>query len=323
MNLSVIIVNWNTRDLLLQCLESVYQSVCGKEIEVFVVDNGSIDGSLSVARERFPETRFIENRKNLGFAKANNQALGLSSGDYILLLNPDTLVKNGAIEKLLAFMEAHPGAGGAGAQLLNSGGTRQNSIANFPSLATELIPKRLLRWLFPKAFPGKEKKYSEPIEVDSVIGACMILRREVIEQVGGLDEDYFLFMEETDWCYRMRKAGWKIYHIPQAEVYHFQGKSVEVKKMKAKVEYYRSRYLFFKKHKGGLQWLVLHMGLTIRLLAELVLMILVCFLSCWAIQRWRRRLLVYAYLMWWHLKGCPEAMGIKPILREDSFSVGS
>ena len=312
MNLSIIIVNWNTRDLLLQCLESVYQSVCGMGKEVFVVDNGSIDGSLSVARDRFPETRFIENRKNVGFAKANNQALVLSKGDYILLLNPDTLLKDGAIGKLLSFMETHPEAGGAGAQLLNLDGTRQNSIANFPSLATELIHKRFLRKLFPKAFPGKEKNYSEPIEVESVIGACMILRRDVIAQVGGLDEDYFLFMEETDWCYRMRKAGWKIYHVPGAEVYHFQGKSVGINKKHAKVEYYRSRYLFFKKNRGGFQWLALHLGLRIRLCAELFLMSLVCFLSCWAVQKWRRKLWIYAYLMWWHLRGCPGDMGMKP-----------
>ncbi len=322
MDLSIIIVNWNTQDLLLQCLESVYHSVFGIEKEVFVVDNGSIDGTLPVARERFPETRFIENQRNLGFSKANNQALGLSRGEYILLLNPDTLVKNGAIEKLLSFMKAHPRAGGAGALLLNSDGTRQNSIANFPSLATELIPKSLLRWLFPEVFPGKEKNYSKPIEVESVIGACMILRRDVIEQVGGLDEDYFLFMEETDWCYRIRKAGWKIYHVPQAEVYHFQGKSVEIKKKNAKVEYYRSRYVFFKKNRGWNQWLILLLGLMFRLGAELILMILVCLLSCCTIQKWRRRLLIYAYLMWWHLRGCPEEMGMKPTSWEYSFPVG-
>jgi GT2 family glycosyltransferase len=321
MDLSVIIVNWNTKDLLLQCLKSVYQAVCGIEKEVFVVDNGSIDGSMPVARERFPETNLIENPKNLGFAKANNQAMGLSTGEYILLLNPDTLVTNGAIEKLVSFMKAHPEAGGAGVQLLNSDGTRQNSIANFPSLATELINKSLLRWLFPKIFPGKERSYSEPIEVESVIGACMILRREAMEQVGGLDEDYFLFLEETDWCYRIRKAGWKIYHIPQAEIYHFQGKSAEIEEKNAKVEYYRSRYLFFKKNKGRVQWLILLIGLMIRLWTELTFMATVCFFSCCTVKKWRRKLLIYAYLVGWHLRGCPEEMGMKPIFREDYFSV--
>ena len=112
-------------------------------------------------------------------------------------------------------MDSHPETGVAGAQLLNSDGSKQNSIANFPSLATELLNKSLLRWLFPERFPGKERDYSEPIEVDSVIGACMMVRREALDQVGLLDEDYFLFLEETDWCYRMKRAGWKIYHVPR------------------------------------------------------------------------------------------------------------
>jgi hypothetical protein len=313
MDLSIIIVNWNTKKLLLQCLESVYQTMKRIEMEVFVVDNGSIDGSIAATKKRFPEVKFIQNEMNLGFARANNQALNLAKGRYLLLLNPDTQVKNGAIERLISFMDIHPEAGGAGAQLLNSDGSRQNSIANFPSLPTELLNKSLLRWLFPKAFPGKERNYLEPIEVDSVIGACMIIRRDAIEQVGLLDEDYFLFLEETDWCYRIKGAGWKIYHVPQAEIYHFQGKGVEVEKKKARVEYYRSRYHFFKKNKGRLQWLILLIGLVIRLWTELIFMAIACFFSFFTIKKWRRRLSIYAYLMLWHLKGCPKGMGLKPI----------
>ena len=316
MDLSIIIVNWNTKKLLLQCLESVYQTIKRiemEEMEVFVVDNGSIDGSIAATKERFPEVKFIQNEMNLGFARANNQALNLAKGRYLLLLNPDTQVKNGAIERLISFMDIHPEAGGVGAQLLNSDGSRQNSIANFPSLPTELLNKSLLRWLFPKAFPGKERNYLEPIEVDSVIGACMIIRRDAIEQVGLLDEDYFLFLEETDWCYRIKGAGWKIYHVPQAEIYHFQGKGVEVEKKKARVEYYHSRYHFFKKNKGRLQWLILLIGLVIRLWTELIFMAIACFFSFFTIKKWRRRLSIYAYLMLWHLKGCPKGMGLKPI----------
>jgi GT2 family glycosyltransferase len=312
MDLSIIIVNWNTKNLLIQCLESVYQTIKRIEMEVFVVDNGSIDGSVVAAKERFPEVKFIQNEINLGFAMANNQALRLAKGRYLLLLNPDTQVKKGAIERLISFMDAHSEAGGAGAQLLNSDGSRQNSIANFPSLATELLNKSLLRWLFPKAFPGKERNYPEPIEVDSVIGACMIIRRDAIEQVGLLDEDYFLFLEETDWCYRMKRVGWKIYHVPQAEIYHFQGKGVEIEKKKARVEYYRSRYHFFKKNRGGLQWFILLIGLMIRLWTELIFMTIACFFSFYTIKRWRRKLSIYAHLMWWHLKGCPKGMGLRP-----------
>jgi GT2 family glycosyltransferase len=283
----------------------------GFRIEVLVVDNGSQDGSGSEVKKRFPFVRLIENDKNLGFARAVNQGLQKASGRYVLLLNPDTQVKNGAIERLMSFMDAHPKAGISGAQLLNSNGSKQNSIANFPSLATELLNKNLLRWLSPERFPGKERNYSEPIEVDSVIGACMMVRREALDQVGFLDEDYFLFLEETDWCYRMKKAGWKIYHNPQVEVYHFQGKSAEAERKRAKVEYYRSRYHFFKKNKGNLQWVILLIGLLIRLGFELLSMAVASVVTFFAIKGWRKKLAIYTYLFWWHLKLCPEDMGLR------------
>ena len=313
MDLSIIIVNWNTKNLLLQCLESVYQTIKRIEMEVFVVDNGSIDGSIAAAKGRFPEVKFIQNEINLGFARANNQALSLAKGRYLLLLNPDTQVKKGALERLISFMDAHPEAGGAGAQLLNSDGSRQNSIANFPSLATELLNKSLLRWLFPKAYPGKERNYLEPIEVDSVIGACMVVKRDAIEPVGLLDEGYFLFLEETDWCYRMKRTGWKIYHVPQAEIYHFQGKGVEMEKKKARVEYYRSLYRFFKKNRGRWQWVILLIGSVIKLVVELVFMGIASLFTFFTIKKWENKLSIYVYLMWWHLKGCPEGMGLKEI----------
>jgi GT2 family glycosyltransferase len=313
MDLSVIIVNWNTKDFLLQCLESVYQSLKGKEIEVFVVDNGSTDGSSTAVKERFPKVKFVQNDINLGFARANNQALTLAAGKHLLLLNPDTEAKEGAIEKLLSFMVGHPESGAAGAQLLNLDGSKQNSIAKFPSLATELLNKSLLRWLFPEAFPGKERDYSQPIEVDSVIGACMMIRRDAMAQVGLLDEDYFLFLEETDWCYRMKRAGWKIYHVPQAEVYHFQGKGVEIEKKRARVEYFHSRYHFFKKNRGSLQWAILLVGSFIKLMVELLIMAVGCLFTCFAVKKWKRKLSIYSYLMWWHLRGCPKGMGLKEI----------
>ncbi len=311
MDLSIIIVNWNTRNLLIQCLNSIYQTVRTVEMEVWVVDNGSKDGSGAAAAERFPETKFVQNKMNFGFARANNQVLNMAAGRYLLLLNPDTEVSKGAVEKLISFMDTHPEAGGAGVQLINSDGSKQNSIANFPSLASELLNKNLLRWLFPKRFPGKERNYSEPIEVDSVIGACMMVRREALDQVGFLDEDYFLFLEETDWCYRMKRAGWKIYHVPQAEVYHFQGKSAETERKRAKVEYYRSRYHFFRKNRGNLQWVILLVGLLIRLGFEMLSVATASLVTLFAIKGWRKKLAIYSYLFWWHLKLCPEDMGLR------------
>jgi len=311
MELSIIIVNWNTKDYLIRCLKSLEQTVRHLKMEIIVIDNGSSDRSVESIRQEFTKAIVIMNPVNLGFAKANNQAVTLSKGRYVLLLNPDTEATEGAIENLVAFMEGHQEAGVAGAQLLNSDGSKQNSIASFPSLATELLNKNFLRWLFPNRYPGKENTYAGPIEVDSVIGACMMVRREAIDQVGLLDEDYFLFLEETDWCYRMKQRGWKIYHVPQAEVIHFQGKSAEKDKKRAKVEYYRSRYLFFKKHRGTWQWMVLVIGLLMRLGIEFFSMALACLLTCFSIKSWRKKYFTYAYLLWWHLKGCPEGMGLK------------
>jgi GT2 family glycosyltransferase len=308
---SIIIVNWNTKEFLLPCVRSVLESEQGISSELIVVDNGSRDASANEVKMTFPSIRLVENHKNIGFAKAVNQGLQKASGGYILLLNPDTQIKSGTIGRLVSFMDSHPDTGVAGAQLLNSDGSKQNSIANFPSLATELVNKRLLRWLFPKRYPGKERHHPEPVEVDSVIGACMIVRREALDQVGFLDEDYFLFLEETDWCYRMKKAGWKIYHIPQVEVYHFQGKSAEKEKERARVEYFRSRYHFFKKNKGNLQWVILLIGLLIRLGFELLSMAVASVVTLFRVKNWRKKLSIYAYLFWWHLKLCPEDMGLR------------
>ncbi len=311
-DLSVIIVNWNTKEYLFHCIDSILQKKGSIRTEIIVIDNGSRDRSGEEVKRQFPGIHLIENGRNLGFAKAVNQGLRVSSGRYLLLLNPDTQVREGAIENLVSFMESHAEAGVAGAQLLNGDGSKQNSIANFPSLTTELLNKNLLRRLFPRKFPGKERDYPEPIEVDSVIGACMVVRRDVLDQVGLLDEDYFLFLEETDWCYRIKRAGWKVYHVPQAEIIHFQGKSAEAVKKRARVEFYRSRYLFFRKNMGSLHRLILLIGLVIRLAVELVSTGVVCLLTLFSVKKRRQRFSIYAYLLWWHLRLCPEEGGVSP-----------
>ena len=311
MVLTIVIVNWNTREDLLSCLESIQANLGGVPSEVRIVDNGSKDGSIEAVRQRYPWAITVANGRNEGFARAANQGLKEMKGRYALLLNPDTRLKRGGIEPLISFMETHPEAGAAGPQLLNADGSKQNSIANFPSLTTEFLNKRLLRWLLPGRFPGKERRYTGPVEVDSVIGACMMVRGDALRQVGLLDESYFLFLEETDWCYRSKKAGWKIYHVPQAEIVHFQGKSAGAEKAKARVEYYRSRYTFFKKHRGPLQWVILLLGGWIRLSVELLGMAIICVATLFTIKKWRRRLSIYAYLLWWHLRLCPKGMGLR------------
>jgi GT2 family glycosyltransferase len=309
-DLSVIIVNWNTRELLLKCIESFYRTVKGLGFEIFVVDNGSSDGSPDSVQRRFPEIELIRNRRNLGFARANNEALKRSKGRYALLLNTDVILTDDAVEKLVEFMEENPTVGIAGGQLINGDGSKQNSFDNFPSLATEALNKSLLRMFFPKRYPSKRVDYREPIDVHSVIGACMIIRSQSIKEVGLLDEDYFFFLEETDWCYRMRRRRWRVCHMPQAKIVHLQGKTANLVKDRAKIEYYRSLYLFFKKHRGIVESALLRGCLFSRFCIDFLLTFLVCLFTAFRRKRLREKLGIYSKLIYWHLRLCPEGMGL-------------
>jgi GT2 family glycosyltransferase len=309
-DLSVIIVNWNTKELLLNCIESLYRTIKGLSFEIFVVDNGSKDGSVNSVRKAFPEIELIQNQRNLGFARANNEALRKRKGQYALLSNTDVILKDGAIETLAEFMDRNPDVGIAGGQLINGDGSKQNSFDNFPSLATEVLNKSLLRILFPTRYPSKRVSYSSPIDVQSVIGACMIVRSQAIREVGLLDEDYFFFMEETDWCYRMKRRGWHVCYVPRAEIIHLQGRTANLVKDRAKIEYYRSLYLFFKKHKGRAQSTILRSFLFFRFCVDFLLTLFSSLLTGFRRERLKRKLNVYARLIYWHLKWCPEEMGL-------------
>jgi len=310
MDLSCILVNWNTKDLILGALRSVVETVHGFVYEIIVVDNGSRDGSPAAVAEAFPQVRLIRNDTNHGFARAVNQALAQARGRYIMLLNSDARLMEGAVQALMAFMEENPDVGIAGGQLINADGSRQNSIAPFPSLATELLNKRLLRTLFPHRYPGKERNYPRPINVDSLVGACIIVRRQAIAEVGNLDEGYFFFMEETDWCFRMKKQGWRISFVPGAHILHLQGSSVARAKTEARIEYYRSRYRFFAQWRGRTETILLQGGLILRLVGEVAANSLLL----WK-KRYRERWRSYWRLLLWHLRGCPSNEG----LREGSY----
>lgn len=309
-DIAVIIVTWNTREMTLRCLEHLNAALGGLDAEVFVVDNASADDTARAIREKHPGVKLIVSEKNLGFAGGNNLALDKADAKYVLLLNSDAMVEPGAVKELFRFMESHQDAGACGAQLLNEDGTRQNSFANFPSFATELLPKSLLRSLFPKKYPRKKQEYREPIEVDSVLGACMMVRNEVVKKVGALDANFFFLYEETDWCLRMRKAGWRIFFVPQARVFHLQGKTKASRRAAAKIEYYRSLYKYFRKHYGkapaalmrGLKFC----ALCVNMLSLFVGNVLTAFL----IPRWRLRLAVYAKAWLWHVMLCPARAGL-------------
>ena len=224
------------------------------------------------------------------------------------------------MEELVAFMDKTPRAGIAAGQLLNRDGSKQNSLDNFPSLLTLTMSQALLSLLWPKRFLGKRRRYPEPIEVESVVGACMLVRKEAMEEVGPLDEDYFFFFEETDWCFRMRKKGWGVYHIPGARVIHLQGATAERFHSRARLEFYRSRYLFCRKHRGGLALAELRVTVFMKLVFNLLFLTLSCLASAGTVAEWRRRLATYARLLFWHLRLCPEGNGLREI-EERAFVV--
>ena len=304
MDVSIIIVNWNTKKLLLDCICSIYETVKNISFEIWLVDNASSDGSVEAVKQNYSDVKIIQNKKNLGFAVANNIALERICGQYALLLNTDTILTNGAVEDLFDFMEKKQNAGMACGQLLNQDGSKQNSIANFPGIGSLLCNESLLQILFPKKFPGKRREYKKPVEVDSCIGACLMVRKKAMDEVGLLDKRYFFFFEETDWAYRMEQAGWKIYFVPWARIFHFQGQSVG-HNVKSRIMFYRSRYFYFKKwHKNSYPFirlivfarLLINTGLNIAGLAGTLGMH----------AGIRKKLSVYTALILWHLGGCPE-----------------
>jgi hypothetical protein len=310
-DISFIIVNWNTRDILINCLNSIHETVTDIDREIYVVDNNSTDGSQEAVKNGFPDVKLIENSTNTGFAHANNQALSVMQGRFAVLLNSDAVLQEGAIKSLLTFMINTPEVGIAGVQLLNDDGSKQNSIDNFPSLETEIFNKSILRLIFPNKYPSKARNYNAPIEVDSVIGACMMVRKEAVDEVGLLDEDYFIFLEETDWCFRMYKKGWKVYHVPDSRVFHLSGHSKKKTPGESQIEYYKSLYMFFRKNKGLGSCLTLRILKPCKLLINLFLNILGNLITLFQSKKLRSRLLKYYKLLMWHLLLCPDSMGIQ------------
>lgn len=304
MDLSVVIVNWNTKDLLRGCLQSVYRTVKDISFEVIVVDNASQDGSVAMLKEDFPEVQVIENDTNKGFGAANNQALRVMQGRYALLLNTDTVLTDGAVRQLFSFLERHPDAAMACGQLLNEDGSRQNSVAAFPTLLTLLFNTSVLEYLFPARYPSKRQDYEGPVEVESCIGACLMVRKKTIDEVGLFDERFFFFLEETDWAFRMKKAGWKVCFIHSATIYHFQGRSIG-HGVESRIAFYRSRYAYFRKWYKRPYYILARFLIFGRLTVDLVSMAAANLLLLGANRKIRTRLAVYSRLVLWHLQGCP------------------
>jgi hypothetical protein len=272
-DLSVCIVNWNTRSDLEHALDSVLKADQGLDLQVIVVDNASRDGSADMVRERFAQVSLIRSPQNLGFARGYNLAARQARGRYLLILNPDTEARPDALRRLVEFMDAHPAAAAAGPRLLNSDGTLQLSCRRFPRALAGVFRNTFLGRLFPgnryaAHYLMTDWNHAEPREVDWVSGAAMCVRREAWDQIGGFDERFFMYAEDMDWCLRAREAGWQIHYVPDAAIIHRVGRSSDQRPAAMVVQFHRSMARFYCKHYArrwpwGLRWLPL-VGIWVR-----------------------------------------------------------
>jgi GT2 family glycosyltransferase len=249
--LSILIVNWNTRQDLLHCLASItaYPPTCPYEILVY--DNASTDGSAEAVAAQYPQVRLEVGTENLGFARANNREAALAKGECWLLLNPDTLVHPGAIDKLLRYLVELPCVAAVGPRLVNSDGSLQLSIWRRPTLFREWWRLFHLDWLYPLSeYPSSTLTSQLPRRVDVLHGACFLLRREALQNMALFDEDYFIYSEEIDLCDRLGLAGWELYWVPEAVVTHKGGQSTRQVADEMFIELYRNKIRFFRKRRG-------------------------------------------------------------------------
>lgn len=253
-DLTVIIVSWNVCSLLRTCLGSLEQQRDTLSMEVIVVDAASADGSAAMVRADFPWVRLEAQTNNVGFPRGNNIGIRIAAGRYLLLLNPDTEAPAGSLRKMVAHLEAHADVGVLGSQLRFPDGTIQSSRRRFPTLATGFFEST---WLQPYA-PARvlDRYYMRDVpddaiaDVDWVMGACLMTRRQVIDQVGLLDEEYFMYSEELDWCRRIKSAGWRVVYFPDARIIHHEGKSSEQAVTARHINFQRAKLRYFRKHHG-------------------------------------------------------------------------
>jgi N-acetylglucosaminyl-diphospho-decaprenol L-rhamnosyltransferase len=267
MDLSVVTVSYNTRELLRGCLASVFSTLGTRlQHEVIVVDNASSDGSGAMVTDDYPQVRLLANAENVGFAAGSNQGIRASSGRYVILLNPDTATTTGALEAMVSLMERRSEVGVVGPRLLYPDGTFQHSAFKFPTLPMiflDFFPlnHRLINSRLNGRYPLALYEKGHPFPIDHPLGAALMVRRPVLEQVGLLDEGFFMYCEEIDWCLRIKSAGWEIVCDPGAEIVHYVGRSTSQFRDQMYVELHRSRYRLYEKHytasfRRAARWLV-------------------------------------------------------------------
>jgi GT2 family glycosyltransferase len=310
LDISVIILTRNTFQQTRDAVQSVLSSSDKLEKEIFVVDNASMDETPALLPALFPQVHFHRMDRNLGFARGVNFAAGRCSGDFLLLLNSDARLAPGALTRAVEWMRDNARCGIAGAQLLHPDGRQQTSIGRFPTVATELINQNVLRLIWPARYPRRQPSISAPLAVDWVIGAFFLIRRELWNELNGLDEDFFFYFEEADFCLRAGRAGWTAMYLPQVIVFHGQGHTSQKYYSGARIEFWRSRYRFLHKHYGFATRVALRIGLPVRLLVDSFFSALLTVFTLGQSLHWRRKCASHGALLLWHLRGCPAQGGL-------------
>ena len=252
MRLSVVIVNYNVRLLLDECIKSVEKALDGIKGDIFVVDNNSSDGSVDYIRQRFPEVHLIANAENCGFARANNQAIRISDAEYILLLNPDTVVYENTLRGCLDFMDAHPEAGGVGVRML----TRDGDAAPESRRAVPTPWVAFLKMMgFTRRYYMSHLPWDKPARIEVVSGAFFFLRHKALDETGLLDEDFFMYGEDIDLSFRLLKGGWQNWYLPY-DIIHYKGESTQKSSFRYVHVFYQAMLIFFRKHYAHLSFLI-------------------------------------------------------------------
>jgi GT2 family glycosyltransferase len=335
-DLAVIVVNYNTSDLLRNCVRSIEETAKKISCEIIIVDNHSSDGSTSVIVEEFPHHRAILNPQNAGFSRANNQAIRIARGRYLLLLNSDTVVLPGALDSMLDFMEKHPAAGAVSCRLLNEDGSIQASVSGFSTPwmvfcrlfgLARIVPNGWVRAFLQRRlarFLGSTvRNYlvpygadRAPVEVENISGSCLLFRREIVQTVGLLDENIFLYLEDMDFCRRIRQAGWKIFYLPSGSIIHLVGRSSDGTFLNFDPRSFQSLFYYYRKHHPA------RVGLVKAIVMGYCVTRLILLSAAWVFRRNRRgygekvrSLWGVLHLSWrWNGRGAQQSIAkIEPI----------
>ena len=321
--ITIAFLNYNTADDLIRAIDSVPEACGNIDYHVTVIDNCSTDDSVERLRKYNDKLDILALENNFGFAAGFNKIFSHINTPYYFLLNSDIVLSSGCVEKILARVKENPKIGVAGVKLIRENGSPQTSFGKFPSLASELINRSLWQKNYAKRITDNGQRIMSHdsslsdvsknpafYNVDCIIGAAMFLPRSTFEKIGGMDEDFFFFLEETDWCKRIQNAGLIVAHFPDIEIVHLQGKSANKVPVKARVEFHRSRLHYFKKHYGTIAVAILWIGSLLRLIINCTAMLFLTILTFGKSKKQKNKMKLYAGVLIWYLKGCPKSGGL-------------